>query len=963
MSSGPLDAYHKLLGIPPREQPPHHYRLLGIDLFESDPEVIRGASDQRIMALEQMTTGDYAEVSQKLLAEVFLARRVLLRPEEKRSYDARLREKLDAKAKRTAAAAPQVPEERGTSPRTPSTVTPKPSSAVRAEERPARHEAAVPDGGTAVNERPFPILITLVGSAFLLVLIAAGAGIWMFFSGGKPAGTSTSTATQPAENIPGKPSVEPPDPSGPQEPPDRPAPMLVTRQLDQVQKPVRFSFRVGEPAEVDEEDEAALEELDSDALIFVYRLNQLGNSRHPGVILGVTQDRKLVYVRTVNNGSSASDDSMLNREVLRKSLSDDDVIQLDVHSSAIQVSVNDRCELGPFIVEDLQSEFLPVVPEVSQLMSGSKCLSGIEIEDSQELSQSDVFTNHEETLNLSSAGNGKVSLNLNLTKIEWKRLQVAAKEKVSDAGVTIALNNIPLQFRIHPDGSIYRYSSEQSDSGATDSGAGNKGDRIGQLDNKVNTHSLRLDIHEYACRLYRENEPIGDWFLTEEKDIERCTRVDVLMTSIFSHQLVNAGIEKSRRPVNPVYESRTEIDKEITEPTSIIFRLSQNDWDELYALRMESGTFNLFLKPADQYLHFQLRPDKSIHYSYGVDDTEELDLLGRLEKTDVAREFRLDVYPSALMLFCDEKLIGKEAILAPPGNSFLPAKVEANLPFVKLVNSVRIPAEIENLQFTKAPKFPDTAELIDLPAEYPERFQFRWCPPGIFVMGDAATADRDPSPVRVLLSRGYYMSLDEVTRKQWESVMVECPKINDSRLREKEKIDGSMPVCMVRWDAAMEFCRRLTDRQREQGLLQSGWKYTLPTEAQWEYACRAGTETEFSFGSDPRELKEHGWHITNATDNQIGASWHRVGAFGEGHPWGLHDMHGNLAEWCLDQFDDHLLSGTDPLREEGNETRRVVRGGHWRSRAADCMSHSRGEADANKGTEVIGFRIVIVPDK
>ncbi|MFN9977172.1 MAG: formylglycine-generating enzyme family protein [Phycisphaerae bacterium] len=74
-------------------------------------------------------------------------------------------------------------------------------------------------------------------------------------------------------------------------------------------------------------------------------------------------------------------------------------------------------------------------------------------------------------------------------------------------------------------------------------------------------------------------------------------------------------------------------------------------------------------------------------------------------------------------------------------------------------------------------------------------------------------------------------------------------------------------------------------------------------------------------------------------------------------------MHGNLAEWCLDQFDDHLLSGTDPLREEGNETRRVVRGGHWRSRAADCMSHSRGEADANKGTEVIGFRIVIVPDK
>lgn len=73
-------------------------------------------------------------------------------------------------------------------------------------------------------------------------------------------------------------------------------------------------------------------------------------------------------------------------------------------------------------------------------------------------------------------------------------------------------------------------------------------------------------------------------------------------------------------------------------------------------------------------------------------------------------------------------------------------------------------------------------------------------------------------------------------------------------------------------------------------------------------------------------------------------------------------MHGNLAEWCLDQFSDDLLGGTDPLEEEGNETRRVIRGGHWRSQAYDSMSHSRREADANKGTEVIGFRIVIVPD-
>ena len=97
MAEKKFDAYHKLLGIPPRDQPPHHYRLLGVELFESDREVILSAADQRMLALEQMTTGEHAEVSQKLLGKVALARRVLLNEKQKAAYDQKLRDAISAK--------------------------------------------------------------------------------------------------------------------------------------------------------------------------------------------------------------------------------------------------------------------------------------------------------------------------------------------------------------------------------------------------------------------------------------------------------------------------------------------------------------------------------------------------------------------------------------------------------------------------------------------------------------------------------------------------------------------------------------------------------------------------------------------------------------------------------------------------------------------------------------------------
>src|SRR5436309_862561 len=98
----------------------------------------------------------------------------------------------------------------------------------------------------------------------------------------------------------------------------------------------------------------------------------------------------------------------------------------------------------------------------------------------------------------------------------------------------------------------------------------------------------------------------------------------------------------------------------------------------------------------------------------------------------------------------------------------------------------------------------------------------------------------------------------------------------------------------LNWEQATEFCRALSEQERRDGRLPAGWEYRLPTEAQWEYACRAGTQTQFSFGDIESQLKDHAWYDANA-ERQT----HEVG-LKRANPWGLHDMYGNVYEWCRD---------------------------------------------------------------
>jgi formylglycine-generating enzyme len=163
------------------------------------------------------------------------------------------------------------------------------------------------------------------------------------------------------------------------------------------------------------------------------------------------------------------------------------------------------------------------------------------------------------------------------------------------------------------------------------------------------------------------------------------------------------------------------------------------------------------------------------------------------------------------------------------------------------------------------------------------------------------------------------------------------------------------PATYLDWADATEFCKKLTEIERRAGLLQPGSKYTLPTEAQWEYACRAGTTTRYSFGDDEEDLPAHGWFKRNAID--VGQKYpHQVGRK-KSNAWGLFDMHGNVWEWCRDAYQEKLPGGTDP--EVSTESLvRVNRSGCWGNPGGSCRSASRyGREMSESRRDSLGFRI------
>jgi formylglycine-generating enzyme required for sulfatase activity len=262
----------------------------------------------------------------------------------------------------------------------------------------------------------------------------------------------------------------------------------------------------------------------------------------------------------------------------------------------------------------------------------------------------------------------------------------------------------------------------------------------------------------------------------------------------------------------------------------------------------------------------------------------------------------------------------------------IPGSVLSNLP----------PAVLANLP---GPAFTSlsASEILELPPRTNSiGMKLKVLPPGFLEMG-SEIGTQDELPVhRVKISKLFELGVYEVTQAQYEQVM----GTNASTYK-----DALNPVEQVSWEDAVEFCQRLSALPEERAV---GRVYRLPTEAEWEYACRAETTTAYSFGDDSGSLDYYAWFNSNS-----GGRTHRVGKKAPNR-WGLHDMHGNVSEWCLDWYHDYQVSTTNYPSSETTGSYRVRRGGSWSQDAKNCRSAYRDESYPSIRINDIGFRVACV---
>ncbi len=243
-------------------------------------------------------------------------------------------------------------------------------------------------------------------------------------------------------------------------------------------------------------------------------------------------------------------------------------------------------------------------------------------------------------------------------------------------------------------------------------------------------------------------------------------------------------------------------------------------------------------------------------------------------------------------------------------------------------------------ELTAPPKHPRAGStVVDRMAGV--EFKFAYIPPGTFMMGSPSSEpkrDSDETQHRVTLTKGFYMQTTEITQGQWKAVMGGNPSHFKS-------CGDHCPVESVFWNDCQEFIRKLNQ-------LAGTNRYRLPTEAEWEYAARAGSSARWSFGDNEAQLKEYAWYSENSGGKTQSVARKKPNA------WGLYDMHGNVWEWCQDWYGKYPSgSVTDPTGPSSGSYR-VLRGGSWDSSAGYCRSAYRFHYTPGGRYSLLGARLL-----
>jgi formylglycine-generating enzyme required for sulfatase activity len=263
-------------------------------------------------------------------------------------------------------------------------------------------------------------------------------------------------------------------------------------------------------------------------------------------------------------------------------------------------------------------------------------------------------------------------------------------------------------------------------------------------------------------------------------------------------------------------------------------------------------------------------------------------------------------------------------------------------------------------------------ESLEPKTELPETItnslgmKFKLIPAGEFMMGSPESTEElvkafgFPHELlrwhehKVQITKPFYLGVTEVTQEQYEKIMGENPSSFSKAGKNASQVTGidtsNFPVERVTWDDAVEFCKKLSAKE--------GVAYRLPTEAEWEYACRAGSTTRYCFGDDESQSGEYAWFANNSNRGT-----HPVGTK-KPNAWGLYDMHGNVWEWCSDWYDlnYYLKSPKDDPTGPATGSARVLRGGCWFSDAGSCRSSFRLWFPPSDPIDIApGFRIARSP--
>ncbi|MCH8047698.1 MAG: SUMF1/EgtB/PvdO family nonheme iron enzyme [Planctomycetes bacterium] len=229
--------------------------------------------------------------------------------------------------------------------------------------------------------------------------------------------------------------------------------------------------------------------------------------------------------------------------------------------------------------------------------------------------------------------------------------------------------------------------------------------------------------------------------------------------------------------------------------------------------------------------------------------------------------------------------------------------------------------------------------------------KFKLIPAGEFTMGSPTSEKNrgdDEKQHRVKITKPFYLGVHEVTQGEFEKVMGTSPWKGKERVKE----GSDYPASYISWDDAVEFCKKLSAKE--------GRTYRLPTEAQWEYACRADSKTAYSFGSDASKLGEYAWYDDNA--DEVGEKYAHLVGQKRANAYGLYDMHGNVHEWCSDCYGEEYYAASDTVDPTGptKGSIRMFRGGAWNGSVGRCRSASRmGDTPGYRDWDT-GFRVARV---